>query len=227
VIGIQKFAPVVPKPGTLSTINEQVLEWEKIIEKHISNSKIKYAKVGSATMQTLYIAIYAKEEDFSGKINQIVVGKVKASQNSQGVIKGSVMMSFRIGGTSFCMMNCHLTNGIGEYTKRFNEMRTIYYSHIGKDLEKSVPAHDIKFLFGDLNFRLELDRITAGSMVRRKEYEEMLSHDQLWNQYSNFNFLPALIEESIGFPPTYKFLKGTNGYDTENKSPAWYFQYNQ
>ncbi|MDR3547430.1 MAG: hypothetical protein P4M11_04005 [Candidatus Pacebacteria bacterium] len=100
---------------------------------------------------------------------------------------------------------------------------------MGTHPERPVPSHDIKFVFGDLNFRLDVDHAALGCFIARKksadkvhDFEELLKFDQLWNEYHQFNFLPSLEEEPITFAPTYKFVKGSSEYDTDAKSPAWY-----
>ena len=118
-------------------------------------------------------------------------------------------------------MNCHLSGGQAHCMKRFNEIRTIYYSQIGQKQENSIPTHDAKFLFGDLNFRLQLDKDTSAFYAKKRNFAEMLKQDQFWNQFNQFNFLPSLEESRIAFPPTYKFVKGGSNYDLDRKPPSW------
>eukprot|EP00826_Nyctotherus_ovalis_P057457 TRINITY_DN7853_c0_g1_i5.p1 TRINITY_DN7853_c0_g1~~TRINITY_DN7853_c0_g1_i5.p1 ORF type:complete len:243 (-),score=68.27 TRINITY_DN7853_c0_g1_i5:328-1056(-) len=118
------------------------------------------------------------------------------------------------------MMNCKLFNGRENYQKQFNEIRTIYYSCTGKSAEDVFQLKDAKFLFGDLNFRLELDQSLASIMAEQRRFQEMQKFDQLWSQYHNFNYLPKLIEHQIAFQPTYKFLKNSSKFNLK-KVPSW------
>jgi len=119
-------------------------------------------------------------------------------------------------------MNCHLAHGKSNARKRFDEIRTIYHSFVGEPPnEKAASAHDIKFIFGDLNFRINLDTESTCYLARQKSYPELLKNDQLWSQYHQYNFLPPLEESPINFPPTYKFARGTCFYDLDSRPPAW------
>ena len=119
-------------------------------------------------------------------------------------------------------MNCHLAHGKSNARKRFDEIRTIYHSFVGEaHQEKAASAHDIKVLFGDLNFRIGLETENTCFLARQKNFQELLKHDQLWSQYHQYNFLPALDEAPVTFQPTYKFARGTCFYDLDSRPPAW------
>jgi hypothetical protein len=118
-------------------------------------------------------------------------------------------------------MNCHLAHGQTNSQKRFSEIRTIYNTYVSESKEKTVAEHDIKFLFGDLNFKIEMSKEYTCSLARQENYKEMLKYDQLLTQSSQCTFLPQLAEAPITFPPTYKFAKNTSYYDLEKRPPAW------
>lgn len=118
-------------------------------------------------------------------------------------------------------MNCHLAHGQSNSQKRFGEIKTIYGTYTSEAKEKIVAEHDIKFLFGDLNFRVEMSKEHACLLARQEEYTEMLKYDQLLTQSSECSYLPQLSEAPIKFPPTYKFAKNTSYYDLDKRPPAW------
>jgi len=120
-----------------------------------------------------------------------------------------------------CIMNCHLAHGQTNTQKRFSEIRTIYNTSINEAKEKTVAEHDIKFLFGDLNFRIEMSKDYTCSLAGQEKYKEMLKYDQLLTQSKQCPFLPQLAEAPITFPPTYKFAKNTSYYNLEKRPPAW------
>jgi len=118
-------------------------------------------------------------------------------------------------------MNCHLTHGKSNAQKRFEEMKTIHNAVLGTLSEKTITSHDIKFMFGDLNFRLEMDNASACRLLDEKNYNAMLKNDQLLSQNKHFSYPHSLNEAPIRFPPTYKFIKNTSRYDIEKRPPAW------
>jgi len=192
--------------------------WNNIIDAHLNKLKpeVKYIRVYNKDAKGLYISLYVRE-DMKELVTGIESKKIKTS-NADKI--GSILISFKIGDTVFYMMNCQLSNGKGDYEKRFDEMRVIYYSCARKSLEDVTQLKEAKFLFGDLNFSIELDQSLASTMLKEEQYEEMKRFDQLWNQYHNFHYLPALIESEITFKPTYKYPKDSSELDLKTV-PGW------
>lgn len=94
------------------------------------------------------------------------------------------------------------------------------YNYSNGDIK--FKDHDIQFIFGDLNFRLDFDYKTALKLIKNKEYKRLESEDQL-NKRKNIN--SELIDFSEGplkFDPTYKYIPGTSEYDSKKKRiPSW------
>ena len=94
------------------------------------------------------------------------------------------------------------------------------------------------FFCGDLNYRVDLPREEAEHAVKEMlRLEEMggqeaeidrlrtllLRHDQLKSTIADRRAFPSFAEGKITFPPTFKFDKDTEDYDTSHKQriPAW------
>lgn len=75
------------------------------------------------------------------------------------------------------------------------------------------------FWFGDLNYRIENKEIRMGSHL----YKDHMCEDQLYHAMQNKKVFTDYLEGDISFPPTYKFDKGTNNYDSSSKMriPSW------
>ena len=80
------------------------------------------------------------------------------------------------------------------------------------------------FWIGDLNFRT--DHPTGGSptseeivatlqRVEKDKYAGLLKHDQLLAVMESGEAFSEFKEAEIRFPPTYKFLMGTDDYDVK------------
>jgi len=83
--------------------------------------------------------------------------------------------------------------------------------------------HDIQFVFGDLNFRIDLEDTIIKNHIKNNNYKELLTYDQFCKAKLVNSSLMEFEEGIINFDPTYKYDKGTNIYDTSKKkrSPAW------
>jgi hypothetical protein len=103
-----------------------------------------------------------------------------------------------------------------------------------------MDSMDRIFFCGDLNYRVDLARehaeYTVSEMSRLLESDdadsilkaedhrlELLRHDQLLCTIAEEKAFPGFSEGKINFPPTFKFDKGSNEYDTSHKQriPAW------
>lgn len=129
--------------------------------------------------------------------------------------------SFNIGNTSICLLNCHLAHGKSSTQRRFEEIKTIYGTCLDRARPKTIRDHDVKFLFGDLNFRIEMDDDLVCQLTKLKDFETLLSCDQLLAQSRYCTFLPRLKEAPVKFAPTYKFAKNSSVYEVAKRPPAW------
>ena len=75
-------------------------------------------------------------------------------------------------------------------------------------------------MFGDLNFRLEMDYAPAvwwAMDFSDKDLEELKKADQLSWLFEKGRFYPNVVEGPITFPPSYKFNRRSNEFDTSKK----------
>lgn len=111
-----------------------------------------------------------------------------------------------------------------------------FLSKLARTKEKT-QAGDRSFLFdtvdrvffsGDLNYRLDLPREYMECNIlnrssRQEDFTDLMKHDQLLKSITEGRSFPGFCEGRITFPPTFKFDKGTDDYDTSQKKriPAW------
>ncbi|KAG5468205.1 hypothetical protein LSCM1_02181 [Leishmania martiniquensis] len=87
-----------------------------------------------------------------------------------------------------------------------------------------LDDHDYVFFIGDLNSRLHaLPGSLIKESVRRGEYDNLLCHDELRQLMVSGEAFDGFQEQWISFPPTYKYDRGTDVFDTSRKhrDPAW------
>jgi hypothetical protein len=95
----------------------------------------------------------------------------------------------------------------------------------GGDGAMIMPDHELVFLSGDLNYRVDLGRSKCIEMINKKEWQALLARDQLLRQLrdNSSHRLRPFHEAPITFAPTYKFDRRTSTYDTSEKQrvPAY------
>lgn len=84
-----------------------------------------------------------------------------------------------------------------------------------------MKDHDVQFIFGDLNFRIDLDNNTCKQWIASGNLKTLSGYDQL-KKTINPNLL-ELDEGPLEFDPTFKYDIGSSNYDTSKKkrAPAW------
>jgi len=73
---------------------------------------------------------------------------------------------------------------------------------MGEDL---TDRFNYSFLFGDLNFRLDISRLHADWLISRRDYAQALGFDQLQNLMQHGDAFVGFNEAEINFPPTFKY----------------------
>ena len=150
--------------------------------------------------------------------------------------KGASTVRFILGNTSMCFINCHLVPHAENNLKRTQEIKHILESQYFErsmtshfSVEMHVLGHDILFLFGDLNFRLEGKNFSEVKEVLNKNdgIDDLLKFDQLQLEQvkgaTSESHLHYFMEAPITFLPSYKFEPNTDNYSDGGKErvPAW------
>ncbi|CAI2367177.1 unnamed protein product [Moneuplotes crassus] len=134
--------------------------------------------------------------------------------------KGCNLIRFDISNFgSFAFVNCHFPSGAEESR---NKYRIQAFTTI-----KTLPfeTHDLKFIFGDLNFRVELEFDEVIERINGEEEglrEEMLRKDQLEEAKKWDSVVCGMQEMEIGFMPSYKVEREADRYTYyKRKTPSW------
>ena len=70
-------------------------------------------------------------------------------------------------------INCHLTSGQNKVSERLEDLREIYrkvFDYSGKYQDYLIHNHDYKFIFGDLNFRIDLPDEVVRSEIKKRNF---------------------------------------------------------
>ncbi|KAH9958573.1 hypothetical protein BC827DRAFT_1218921 [Russula dissimulans] len=129
--------------------------------------------------------------------------------------KGAVGISLKIADTTMLFVNAHLAAHEARLPHRLANLAKIKNELAVDDFLKSddprmvaediTDRFDFTFLFGDLNFRLDLSRLHADWLISRREYAQALAFDQLYNIMRNGQAFVGFREAPINFPPTFKY----------------------
>jgi hypothetical protein len=127
--------------------------------------------------------------------------------------KSAIISVLDVEGVSFGLVGGHLA-AHGKNLEARNEQLL----EIMRELERL--GSDYAIIAGDLNYRVELPYEVAVDELSRANHTALLAKDQL------LAFLPSvtgLFEEPISFPPTYKFIRQDDVYDTSKNQrvPSW------
>ncbi|KAH9068209.1 DNase I-like protein [Lactarius deliciosus] len=181
----------------------------------VTGTKGPYEMLVKERMMGIYLAIFVHRD-----AKHLVQGTSKSAVTA-GLIggrvgnKGAVGISLKIASTTLLFVNAHLAAHEGKLPNRLANMAKIKNELAVEDfLEADDPRmvaeditdrFDFTFLFGDLNFRLDLSRLHADWLISRREYAQALAFDQLYNIMRNGHAFVGFREAPINFPPTFKY----------------------
>ncbi|RTG88490.1 inositol-1,4,5-trisphosphate 5-phosphatase [Schistosoma bovis] len=120
-------------------------------------------------------------------------------------------------------LSCHFTAHRENKQDRLNDYIDIIDHQSFRDEDVNVIIdHDYVFWMGDLNFRIDhLKKSEVELMVKQKRFNELLQHDQLLNMKNEKLLFHDFNEGTISFPPTFKFDKGTDTYDSRTSLDSY------
>ncbi|KAL1914808.1 uncharacterized protein VTP21DRAFT_7900 [Calcarisporiella thermophila] len=200
-----------------------------------------YTLIKSADLMGLFSCIFIRDTELP-HLRDKGLTLVKTGLKGYHGNKGGIIVRMVIEDTSICFVNCHLAAGQSHTRERNNDSTTILETadldprpcHSGGEFENvfvgggdgsMVLDHEICFLSGDLNYRIDMKREAVISKIMEGDFVSLLEHDQLVKErMRNPLFrLRAFSEGPIDFAPTYKYDPGYDQYDTSEKRrvPAW------
>jgi len=140
-------------------------EWEMTLGKVINtisrrseSEEDKYIFVTAKGMVGCFIGLFVKCKVLS-RIRYIKSTKIKTGFGGNAGNKGAVAIRFFVDDTSMMFVNCHLLSGRRKGLKRVEEMKKILETAFANETSREMCAekYDNVFIFGDLNFRVNLD----------------------------------------------------------------------
>lgn len=144
--------------------------------------------------------------------------------------KGSCIIRFQLFKTTFAFSNGHYASGEEcneERIKELTEIMTKNLKEVGgygsSYRENRIIDHEVAFIFGDLNFRLDIENGKCRSLIKSNQLDLLLQQDQFLKERKRNQNFKMLEEGQITFNPTFKFDFMSQEYDTSKKKrvPSW------
>ncbi|GJJ08551.1 hypothetical protein Clacol_002769 [Clathrus columnatus] len=157
----------------------------------------------------IYIAVFVHRDIYPFIKDTVPTGLIGGRLGN----KGGVGVSINLNGTRLLFINAHLAAHDGNTALRIANLTKI---RAELTVEPFLPPNDSRLLkedltekfdytwiFGDLNFRLDITRLHADWLISKKEFNQALAFDQLNKLVKGNNpSFRGFREGKIDFPPT-------------------------
>eukprot|EP01006_Ploeotia_vitrea_P025299 TRINITY_DN58177_c0_g2_i1.p1 TRINITY_DN58177_c0_g2~~TRINITY_DN58177_c0_g2_i1.p1 ORF type:complete len:437 (-),score=24.93 TRINITY_DN58177_c0_g2_i1:150-1460(-) len=134
--------------------------------------------------------------------------------------KGGVLCHFQLDDDHYCIVNSHLAPHQNKVQQRNENYNTILTKSMFASSPHAIMGHDYVFWFGDLNYRLDLQRDQVSDLLTNLDQSQLLQSDQLNKQMQQRAVFRSFNEAGIEYAPTYKFHKRTDTYN-QKRCPAY------
>ena len=226
--------------------------WQDKIQDSLDGTRHTYVFIEMKSLVGLLVCVFAKEE-VAKHITDVRTSTL--SVGLMGVMgnKGGVSIRLSVYDSSIVFVCTHLAAHRENVIGRNNDFKNVIEKLVfvaGDKLKKTnledgelirpkfgasrflerdlgILDHDIVFWFGDLNYRIdqELDTDLIFLKCEHRDWGLLRDHDQLNIERSRGNVFRDFNEGLLNFPPTYKYLPGSDEYDRRPekkiRAPAW------
>ena len=218
-VGLQEAVRLNAMNSLNLTSNFEVyMEWDRLLLEALNQCEAVYSVLTTVNMVGCYLAVFVLNEYFED-VSELEIDRVQAGFGCLGN-KGAVAIRLKLRNKSICFLNCHLASG-QENTAEREKQATKVLEETFRNANQRVFDHDIVYLFGDLNFRIDLPTETIFSLLRSVSVDTLRNKDQLSVlRRSGNSVLSMFSEPPLTFWPTYKFKPRDDQYDGK-RNPAW------
>ncbi|PPQ66448.1 hypothetical protein CVT26_011206 [Gymnopilus dilepis] len=242
------FQELLPLHLGLSGLSKSVIDNRDAlilsqIEKHAPN-KERYSLIAKIVNVGVALLVYGRDEGVARQVVDVETSWTGCGPAFMGN-KGAVGVRFRVNapegtaGEVYTFVNCHLTAHDHKLKARVADyhhiVRTLLFSPLSGDSKTPSTIYDTShlFLFGDLNFRLDVPeahslhpkRIThdfSKAIESEKTREELKEYDQLTVEKRKGTIFVGLHEgEFWKFKCSYKYHLGEVDQYSIKRMPSW------
>lgn len=217
IIGLQEVKSQ-PQNVVMDTLFEE--PWTNALREVIGPHD--YVRVTGERLQGIVTSVFVKRRHLH-HIRDIHTSVVRTGFGGFWGNKGATSIRFSLYGCSMCIVNCHLAAHDTGYKERVENFNAIIDSTRFPIPETSnILYHDYVFWLGDMNFRYEANMTSEiiAKHIGEANWTALEDADELRKAQKSGDAFSMLKEGPLNFPPTYKYLEGTNTYDFSRR-PAW------
>ncbi|KAG0024358.1 hypothetical protein BGZ82_010458 [Podila clonocystis] len=234
------------KRAETETISKQYKRWQIYLTNKIRElyapMGVNFKLLECSNLVGLFSCVFVRDQEWVNvRSDWTHVDMVKTGLKGYHGNKGGIATRLIIDDTSISFVNCHLAAGQSHTRQRNTDAANILKKlcHPNPVMSSHIVHpevfwfgdgtmamdHEICFLSGDLNYRIDVKFSDAVQHVQAQDWNYLHQHDQLLLQkLRNPQFVLRVFNESeLRFAPTYKYDPGTDTYDTSSKhrTPAW------
>ena len=228
-IGLQEIIDLSGPPEEVCErdTNPSIAKWTDVLSEYIGKlyTNSVYVPLKVLNLVGIYFICFIKFE--LGSIIKIVdYTTTKTGFDGKYGNKGFTTLTFQYYDNYISVASGHLEAGQDNNKKRFEDLKQVLKKEIKFGENKTMIFKDIDYwlFLGDSNFRVEMDYDGVINLIEKKELNYIKNNDQ-FRKYKHEEIDFKIINEAnIEFYPTYKFVKGTNDYDSNNgktRIPSW------
>lgn len=197
-------------------------KWVKKLTAHMGP---EYTNVGEETLAATHLVLFARTAKMN-LVSGVAVAKVATGFGDVIGNKGGVGVCCDVGKTSFLFINAHFQAHQENVEGRNADFQKINTKLALRPIDGNPNVCDRfqrVFFMGDLNYRVNGNRKMVDALLTQGMSEVMLANDQLMQQMRDKEVFQGFCEGAVIFPPTYKFDKNCDVYDTSAKArvPSW------
>jgi hypothetical protein len=221
VVGTAECEKSIPK-SILSPTGPRKKTWENAVRAALDGCTC----VAEVSLAATHLTIYARD-DVAKHVSNVKISTVATGWKGFLGNKGGIRISMDVGGSHFLFVQSHLPSGQNKIEKRNKSAEKILGTSTkaaATDPRSALTGFDHVFFLGDLNFRVNCTREEADKKIAMGDHVSLLEKDQLYQLLKDDTPVWKDFQEGpITFPPTYKYDKGTEYYDTSKKRriPSW------
>lgn len=223
IIGFQEIVDLNATNVMFNSNEYQRNKWKNLIVDalaSLSNKNDPYVLIKELDLIGIYNLTFIKKS-FMPSISNLDTTYIKSGLMGSIGNKGSCMIRFKINDNSFAVACNHLSAGTKNSEARRSEILEILNKTFDKYPNIQFKDYDYYFFFGDINSRINLTIPQCVELISRKDYNQLLSYDQLNVFKKETSIIGQMEEGDIKFNPTYKYIFNANEYDTTKRTPSW------
>ncbi|BEI96950.1 hypothetical protein CcaverHIS631_0205390 [Cutaneotrichosporon cavernicola] len=233
VVGLQE-ADLRSQSLLVSQGDERANAWEVAIFEGLREKEDAYERVAVMQYVGVILLVFAKTP-IRPHVRMVQTAARGIGLWGFGGNKAGVALRMKVFDTTVCFVNSHLAAFASQISRRrldYQALRTTLTFDLMTGLHPPTEAYypdngqlavddaDVLFWFGDLNYRIELEPKEIHALLESRQYETLLSADQLKTDMEDGHSFVGFSEPTITFKPSFKYVHGSVTFDPK-RAPAY------